>query len=180
MVTLSGKAIDDRYCAIAVVCAGWTVFTRPECRHADRVGCKVRFQGYNSAPAWRSMRDRSFGGRKCVWSEHSSTEPSGAQTFVSNRSGSLDFVAGMANCLCGSICQVRGLRCPIYIFSGNPVSSRESKALGDHTRGLGRIWHRACRPLGGTAAIHGFHGYQSGRVPVLDNDWPYAFRFLAV
>ena len=169
------KAIDSRNSSIVSVCTGWVVFAWPECRHADRVGCKVRVQGNGSTPAWRSVWDWNIGRRKRTWAEHTSAGLTGTKTAVSNRGRSLDFVAGMADSLGRARRKNTRPWVPIYFSSGSSVSGRKSQSLGDHARGLSRIWHWACPPSRSTALVRCFRGHQSGCVPVLDNTWPFAF-----
>lgn len=173
------KAIDNRNSSIVSVCTGWVVFAWPECRHADRVGRKVRVQGHGSTPVGRSVWDGNVGRRKRTWAEHTSADLTGTETAISNRSRSLDFVAGMADSLGRTHRKNPRPWAPIYFSSGNPISGRKPKDLGNHTRGLSRIWHRACPPTRSTALVRCFRGHQSGCVPVLDNTWPSAFGCFA-
>ena len=76
------KAIDSRNSSIVSVCTGWVVFAWPECRHADRIGCKVRVQGYGSTPAGRSVWDWNVGRWKRTWAEHAFMALWAAQRIV--------------------------------------------------------------------------------------------------
>ena len=150
------KAIDSRNSSIVFVCTGWVVFARPECRHADFIGCKVRVQGHGSTLAGRSVWDWNFGCRKRTWAEYTSADLTGTKIDVSNRSRSLDFVAGMADSPGRAHRKNTRLWVPIYFSSGNPVSGCKSQGLGDHARGLSRIWNWACPPSRGTALVRCF------------------------
>ena len=169
------KAIDSRNSSIVSVCTGWVVFAWPECRHADRIGCKVRVQGYGSTPAGRSVWDWHVGRWKRAWAEHTFVDLTGTKTAVSNRGRSLDFVAVMADSLGRAHRKNTRPWVPIYFSSGSSVSGRKSQSLGNHACGLSRIWHWACPPSRSTALVRCFRGHQFGCVPVLDNTWPFAF-----